>query len=365
MPGEGGAATNERFMRNMLFAAPVALLVLLALTSFAACASARTIAPYPKSRVIHGIDWDFSIYTSAAEGSDLWYATWCADDHLYASFGDGFRFDNCDQSGPHRASLGIARTEGKPPNWVGRNVWGGVDAVSRQETVRGKASGILCVDRTIYLFATRQDSWDQLRIISFADLGKTGTSVTSTSRSHCRIFRPFSSAKTTLADQNTSIYFFLNGQEDDRTEHLGLARVYRTQIDDRSAYEFFAALDGTQPRWSRDIDDRRLAFSNTGGGIMWGFAAVYHPDTERYLLTVRHNDSSGWGLYDAPNPWGPWTTAAHYESGWKDSERKFTWILTQKWLAPDGQGFWMINSGGPEYEGYHHVRGTFRSGGVP
>jgi hypothetical protein len=93
---------------------------------------------------------------------------------------------------------------------------------------------------------------------------------------------------------------------------------------------------------------------------MWGFAAMYHPGIERYLLTARHNDSSGWGLYEAPNPWGPWTTAAYYASDWKNSKRKFTWILTQKWLEPDGEGFWMINSGHPEYDNYHHVRGRFR-----
>jgi hypothetical protein len=343
----------------MLFATLARFLVLLAFLD--ACASDPAIPPYPKSEIIGGVDWDFSTYTSAAPGSDLWYATWCADDNLYASFGDGCGFGNCDQSGPHRASLGIARIAGMPPRWNGRNVWGGVDPISAQDTVRGKANGILCVDGTIYAFATKQDSWDRLRIISSADLGKTwniGRFDFAMPLSH---LSPVQFGKDYAGGpEYVYLYFFLNGQENDQAEHLGLARVFRTRIEERRAYEFFAGVDGTTPQWSKDISDREPAFSNVGGRIAWGFAAMYHPGIERYLLTARHNDSSGWGLYEAPRPWGPWKTAAYYASDWKDSKRKFTWILTQKWLEPDGEGFWMINSGHPEYDSYHHVRGRFR-----
>ncbi|MEW6298571.1 MAG: hypothetical protein AB1671_12620, partial [Thermodesulfobacteriota bacterium] len=84
------------------------------------------------------------------------------------------------------------------------------------------------------------------------------------------------------------------------------------------------------------------------------------------LLTVRHNDAAGWGIYDAPEPWGPWTTVAYYERGWLDPVRKFTFSFSQKWMSTDGKTMWMVFSGVDQYDAFNVMKATFvpRSGPV-
>jgi len=80
----------------------------------------------------------------------------------------------------------------------------------------------------------------------------------------------------------------------------------------RAGFEFFSGLDGQGiPTWSRDIGQRRSVFhdSNSVGS---GTRVMYHPTLERYLLTTWHDESGGWGIFDAPEPWGPWTMVAYY-----------------------------------------------------
>src|SRR5258708_29221854 len=76
-------------------------------------------APYPPSPVIGGITWQWNTYTTAALGSDLWPVTWGPDDHLYTAWGDGGGFGGSDSDG--RVSLGFARIEGGPADFLGIN----------------------------------------------------------------------------------------------------------------------------------------------------------------------------------------------------------------------------------------------------
>jgi len=135
-------------------------------------------------------------------------------------------------------------------------------------------------------------------------------------------------------------------QIDDR---LLLARVKKDKLRDRNAWEFFERLDEHgQPVWTEDIDRRGEVFRYPGhcGRV----DAVYNTVLERYLLAVAYNQNGGWGIYDAPEPWGPWTTAFHTED-WGVG-RTHGYRLPAKWIDRDGRTMTLIFSGFSSYDAF-------------
>ena len=65
-------------------------------------------------------------------------------------------------------------------------------------------------------------------------------------------------------------------------------------------------------------------------------------------MALGYDHAAGWGLYDAPEPWGPWTTAFH-----TDGTDKGPWgipgthgyRLPAKWISSDGRTMTLIFSG--------------------
>ena len=309
--------------------------------------------PYPPSHIIKDIIWHWDTHESAAPGSDQWPVTWADDNHLYACWGDGGGFDGTNSDG--RVKMGVARIEGIPPNWKGYNVWGGKDPESSQPAQEGKARPI-CVDGVLYLYAIKEDSWDKGRIFRSTNHGMTWTWTdydweylfkNSTFLQYGKDYRG-------ARDNYVYIYFLV-----EKKKHYGLARVPKDQIMKRTEYEVFAGLNARQkPRWSKDTKEYKVAF-DAPDGAGWGHQVMYHPILNRYLFTKFHDKAGGWGIFDAPEPWGPWTTVAYYDSGqWIDDKWKFCFSFNQKWMSADGKTMWMIFSGWPEYDAYHQIKCT-------
>ena len=75
-------------------------------------------------------------------------------------------------------------------------------------------------------------------------------------------------------------------------------------------------------------------------------SVVYHHGLKRFLLTCFHVGPGQLGVFDAPNPWGPWTTIAYYEAWGQmtaDGEG-LTCGFPQKWMSADGLTLWSIFS---------------------
>ena len=51
----------------------------------------------------------------------------------------------------------------------------------------------------------------------------------------------------------------------------------------------------------------------------------------------------GFGIYDAPEPWGPWTTA-FFTVKW-DTGPGETASFPTKWMSQDGKKLWLVFSG--------------------
>ncbi len=130
-------------------------------------------------------------------------------------------------------------------------------------------------------------------------------------------------------------------------DSMVLARVPRIRIRDRSAYEFFAGRDAkNQPVWTPDIARRGLVFRHAGACYRSGIS--YNAGLKRYLwCQVLPGDDprfhGGFGIYDAPEPWGPWTTAFFAET-W-DVAPGETNSLPTKWMSADGRSMHLVFSG--------------------
>jgi hypothetical protein len=75
----------------------------------------------------------------------------------------------------------------------------------------------------------------------------------------------------------------------------------------------------------------------------------YNAGLGRYLWWQQKNPSSrsryegGMGVFDAPEPWGPWTTV--YLCGLWDIGPGETASFPPKWMSEDGRTCWLVFSG--------------------
>ena len=125
-----------------------------------------------------------------------------------------------------------------------------------------------------------------------------------------------------------------------------MARVPAEQLTDRGAYEFFQQMDGDKPLWVKDVKRRGAVFKNPSA--CYRSSVSYNAGLKRYLWcqTGSGKDtrfSGGFAIYDAPEPWGPWTTAYHTKK-W-DVGPGETSCLPTKWMSEDGRTLHLVFSG--------------------
>jgi len=130
---------------------------------------------------------------------------------------------------------------------------------------------------------------------------------------------------------------------------IDLARVPQDKVADKSAYEFFAGLSGNVPVWTADPGNRKAVFEDPNG-VSWVMSATYNAGLKRYIITTEHSKFSykdlnaKIGVFDAPDPWGPWTTV-EYETN-NGSFPGWTWVISNKWTSSNGRDFTVIYTQG-------------------
>ena len=126
-----------------------------------------------------------------------------------------------------------------------------------------------------------------------------------------------------------------------------LARVPRGRIRERDAYEFLEGRDvRNQPTWTVDIARRGAVFTHQGRCYRSGIS--FDPGLKRYLWCqiLPGGDPrfrGGFGIYDAPEPWGSWSTAFFTDS-W-DVGPGETSSIPVKWMSTDGKTVHLVFSG--------------------
>jgi hypothetical protein len=318
-------------------------------------------SPYPPSPVISGVTWDASTHKTFAPGSDNWPTTWAEDGHLYAAWGDGGGFGGTNSEG--RVSLGIARIEGPWDKYIGYNVWGGKNPKNPYQ-FKGKSYGLLSLDAVLYMwvmvegeyYKSSQIAWSTDRAATF----KQGFTFEEPDAAFSApTFLNFGKDYSGARDDYVYVYSGLplnNCTDKCIGESVDLARVPKDKILSRSAYQFFQGLDlENNPTWTSDISRRRPVF-NDPDGAGTRFGVVYNPGLQRYLLTIAHDNGGGLGIFDGPEPWGPWTTVAYYTDWLGFGYSPSYHIAPAKWISDDGSGFTLVWS---SQDRWNTIRGEF------
>jgi CubicO group peptidase (beta-lactamase class C family) len=305
-------------------------------------------APYPPSRAIKRIDWaPPETILRKAKGSDNWPLTWADDDHLYTAYGDGWGFD---PRVPEKLSLGIARIEHGPADFTGINVRSPSIEQKGDGKAGKKASGLLMVDGVLYLWVRNagnaQLAWSN-------DHGKAWmwSDWKFTTSFGCPTFLNF--GKNYAGARDDYVYVYSHDQDSAYlpADRMVLARVPKGRIKDRAAYEFFKTLGAeNRPVWSADLNERGAAFTHPGNCYRSGIS--YNAGLKRYLWCqiLPGKDprfAGGFGVYDAPEPWGPWTTA-YFTENW-DVGPGETSSFPTKWMSADGKTLYLVFSGGDNF----------------
>ena len=291
-------------------------------------------SPYPPSPVIRGAAFRAEIRRTAID-SDNWPLTWGYDDAQYTSYGDGFGFEPRVE---RKLGMGFARISGSPGDYRGANLRS--DGERTGDGLKSpKASGILMVDGVLYLWVRNVGN---AQLLWSRDRGRTWEwgfkfEAGFGSPAFLNFGRNYAGARDgfvyTYSQDGPSAYESDNG--------LVLARVAKEKIRDRAAWEFFERLDaGGRPVWTADVARRGAVFAYPAN--CQRVDVVYDAGIGRYLMALGYDHAGGWGLFDAPEPWGPWTTILHRQ--W-DVAGTHGYRLPAKWISADGLTLTLVFSG--------------------
>ena len=295
-PGEPGGFWTpiEKFVFNPVIAA-------------ARGADKKIEPPYPPSQVMSGITWaPVEQIVRKAPGSDNWPMTWAADEGLYTAYGDGWGFDPRTEK---KLSLGFAKITGEPASLTVVNIRSPGERMG-DGAAGEKASGMLSVAGTLYMWVRNARN---SRLAWSTDNAATWTWSDwkfDVSFGH-PAFLNFGKDYAGARDDYVYVYSPDHDNAYDPADRLVLARVPKRRIRERDAYEFFEALDAQRrPRWTKDAARRGAVFTNPRHS--YRSQVSYHAAAKRYLLCQIHAGDArfagSFGVYDAPEPWGPWTT---------------------------------------------------------
>lgn len=358
--------------------------------ALASVASAAATPPYPRSQLITDVTWDFSTVTTLrkAHGSDIWPLTWAADGNLYGAWGDGGGFDG-DSDGIGRVSLGFARISGTPVagdtgSYAGKNVWGAAPRFAEhQASFGGKVDSLLSVGGTLYGNGNlrlgkrgvhRYGGGRVQKLIWSDDLGKSWHVARWTTRMSLGAFLNFGADYAGAPDSYVYLYY----QRIRDTTCIYLKRVpvdkLKSNPDTTTDYQYLTGMnpDGTPMSWSIHPVSARPIFCDPNQALSPD--AVYDPGIGRFLLTAGHtppgrkaDESAGHvGLFEAPNPWGPWATVGYYDD-WGHfgpaADGEFMSLhLPTKWMSADGTVLWGVFTSVHAFDSFNVVKATLTLG---
>jgi CubicO group peptidase (beta-lactamase class C family) len=301
-------------------------------------------APYPPSPVIKSMTWaPADSVIRKAKGGDNWPLTWADDGHLYTAYGDGNGFE---PGIAEKLSLGFARVEGSPGDFSGVNIRSASGERRGNGKTGEKASGLIMVDGVLYLWARNAGNsrlgWsaDHARTWQWSDWNFTASF-------GCPTFLNF--GRNNSGARDNFVYVYSHDQSDAYlpADRMVLARAPRDRIKERSAYEFFERRDEMNgPVWTADISRRGAVFHHEGK--CYRSSVSYDAGLKRYLWCQVHPGADprfrgGFGIYDAPEPWGPWTTA-YFTELWNIGPGETSSFPT-KWMSADGKTLHLVFSG--------------------
>lgn len=315
-------------------------------------ASGQT-SPYPVSPVIESIEWApvDSILQFAKDG-DNWPVTWADDGAIYTTWGDGTGFPPRVE---RKLSCGFAKVTGSPPEIDGVNIRTEAEQIGNGRSGL-KAWGILSVEGRLYLwFGHANRKGGVTRLAWSDDHAKTWTFADWTFNEFGLMgFINFGQDYHGARDEYVYAYSHDGPRADTPADGFMLMRAHKERVTDKSAWEFFAGFDDdSTPIWTAEIDRRMSVFSHPENCLR--SAITYNSGIKRYLWWQQipqpagHPDrgdtrfDGGFAIYDAPEPWGPWTTV-EFIPKWDVGPGEHG-DFPGKWMSPDGTELFLVFSG--------------------
>jgi len=344
--------------------------------------------PYPKSHLLLGMEIDWTTHQRHAPGSDNFPLTWAEDDHQYGIWGDGGGFAGTNSQ--YRVSFGVARIEGNYDNYKGYDRYGHKESSEFEAKTIGKSWGIICVKGNLYAWihpdkvggwGNWADHLSESRLYMSKDKGASwqpatwaftleddliGGNILQFGKNYARAIDKY--VYHYLVQPN--IFRDTTGKvtELQIPGRIFLLRVHKDRMMKREAYEFFSGFKGEKPVWTKNVKDKKPVFVDKNGvGTPMGIS--YNTGLKRFLLSTEHSLShSGMiGIFDSPNPWGPWTTVTYAIKGtWFGYDNPdivpancFFWCFPTKWMSEDGRSVSMVFTGagrGKNNDSFNTVR---------
>lgn len=348
---------------------------------------------FPPSPVITNLVLDWSTHQRHAVGSDNWQLAWADDDHQYGAWGDGPGFG---EGGGGRVGLGYARIEGDWNTYRGRNVWGGRDPENPAQ-FSGKSWGTICVDAVLYSWVVPDtpDTGGPRDHYRYIELARSADHGAHWDKANWRWWREDNLIIPTFLLQGYNqaltqggyVYsYFIRPQSTNVTQKefglsvhrpgaIFLARAPKARLfEGREAYEWFTGFKDGEPGWGALWDKQPVLEMPEGTG--WCVSAIYNSGLKRYLLATEHSVShrGSLALFDAPQPWGPWTRAKLWTpsnpfgqerpgSSWAWANNVFFFSFAPKWFSDDGLDFTLVFTGGgngKNNDSLNTIRGRFQ-----
>jgi hypothetical protein len=262
-------------------------------------------------------------------------------------------------------SLGFAKIVGNPSGELRAD-----EIPSSLDTVMGggakgiKSSALLMVDRRLYMFVRNviiDGEFTHSRIAWSDDRERTWnwSDWYFAESFGCPEFVQFGKNYSGARDN----YIYIVSQDNNNpykySEDVVLARVPKSRILDRNSWQFFTGRDTNGAQWSSNVSERRPMFTDRNGAQR--VALTYNAGLKRYFLVTsigthgkdtKLMHTGGLGIFDAPEPWGPWTTVYYdqYWSGGNNLDYKLEeWTYHQKfptkYMSGDGKAMWLLFSG--------------------
>lgn len=382
-----------------------------------ACPTAYASCDTGVTTVITSVNFSFPTLRNTAPGnsviaeeSDNWPITWAWDDNQYTSFGDGKGFHNLAGNAETRGSFGFSRISGGKGSYSAQDVFKSGENMPSSE--QGKCYGMLGANGKLYAAVdyylvggngSREDRYHGLSVISSANAGVSWTeeirwdagdwgagAANQLTGFYSMAFVQFGQdhAKPAVANSAAAtdayVYALLCEHDDDVYEvqnpgGITLIRCLESNLEsgNKAHWSYCSAIDvDNVPSWSTTLTDRIMIFQDTSGnGGNDSSSMSYNEPLGRYILTTMQNsrytsthpslaNTCIIGIYDAPEPWGPWhqILKQNVETlGLADGDACIFWGFSNKWLSADGLSFVMVGTLLGQDE-WGTVEGTFTFG---
>jgi hypothetical protein len=350
------------------------------------------VSPYPSSAIVGGIAWDASSKQRYSPRSDLWDSMWASDNSVYGAWGDGYGFA-CSS----KRQIGVSALYGSPDS----GVLTGIDAFcgapypptcAPNSPIGGKDQGVVALPGAVmYMFHTTQNirqpngtcgDITTVWLAKSVDNGYTWTDHVSSLQwpdangfNVSSILQYGQAQAGGLAPDSSNVqYLYIYGLKLAFPRNAYLARVPSVPsnaIEAPANWSYYAGHDlAGNPTWSQSSADAAPIWSDPNQSQY--LVVTFDRAIGRYIAYSDHGSGCAGtpcerqvGLFDAPSPWGPWTTIDYEEQfdntgcsgNCLGNQPAVGWSMMQKWMSSDGLGIWVEYNSTGAYDSLNLIRG--------